>query len=178
MNESIELILNVIVHVIILFIFLSIFFITYVSKITEEKFNSEIISLINDNMKNKMGKINTLKKYATGILGSDYINAKKLNEYYSGNRTPKNINNDWLFKYIITTDIYLIILFVLILVVIKMVCKQDISPVKGILFKNAVIFTLVGIIEYLFFKYVAMYYVPTKPSDVINGIVDDVEKLK
>jgi heme A synthase len=46
--------------------------------------------------------------------------------------------------------------------------------IKGLILENLVIFSFVGVIEYLFFKYVASKYIPTTPYNVSKTILNSI----
>ena len=66
-----------------------------------------------------------------------------------------------------------LIIVVIALVLLMYQCNQCI-PLKDILIENGLTFFFVGIIEYLFFTKVALNFVPTKPSLLVNTFFDDI----
>jgi len=48
---------------------------------------------------------------------------------------------------------------------------------KEILIENGFIFAGVGVIEFLFFYYVALKYVPAPPSTLVNSIITSIQNV-
>jgi len=106
-------------------------------------------------------------------LNGDLVD--KLRKSYEKVDKTVETHNNWLFNSIIITNVSLFIFVTMLIVILLYQCEQCI-PVKHILLENAVTFFFVGIIEYFFFTKIAVKYVPSKPSLIVNSFFESVEK--
>jgi len=175
--------LDIALHVLILFTFLTIFFFAYISKLEKENLNS----ITNDVVVNKTNSIlQSIDDWQTKLnTWNDKFNIdidwKVLDEIgdtlvkNSKNESPEiKKNNDNLFKYSIISIIVAFILFIGITIFLKYYMKYDIH-IKHILIMNLVIFSITGGIEYLFFANVASKYVPVTPDFTTNTMLDRIK---
>lgn len=106
-------------------------------------------------------------------LNGDLVD--KLRKSYEKVDKTVETHNNWLFNSIIITNVSLFIFVTMLIVILLYQCEQCI-PIKHILLENAVTFFFVGIIEYFFFTKIAVKYIPSKPSLIVNSFFDSVEK--
>ena len=160
-------IMNIILHIIILFTFLSGFFFFFISNAEESAFKEEIGNLIENNIKRIVDDNDSVKDYVREInpvlksLSGIYNHPDRFS-------TERNI----LVKFSSVFVILLLIgVFLTIFVTIKFACDFDLS-IKDLVIENIIIFIFVGIIEYLFFTRIAIKYVPAPPSLLINTVIN------
>lgn len=175
--KNINFSLDIALHVLILFTFLTIFFFSYVSKLTKQSLDYVTNDAINnqtDNILNKIDELSNKYKFK--------INWNKLNEISdniiqkSNNDIPEiKENNDRLFRGSIITISIAFVLFIVITIILKYHFNYDIH-IKHILIMNLIIFSLTGLVEYLFFVNVASIYVPVTPNFTTNTMLDEVKK--
>lgn len=172
---SLEFPLNIAIHVLILFCFLSLFYIFYVSDIERTNFNDEIKSLLNQGVSSGYdqleGNDKTLVDYELSVLPLE-----KLSEYYSAPDEYVEEHNNMIFFTMIYVNITLFLLILFISLLLMYSCNQCIS-LKKILFENTLGFIVIGVIELLFFKNVGMKYVPVNPSTMTTTINDSLKNL-
>ena len=154
---------NILVHVIILFTFLSAFFFFYVSQIESDAFKSEVgvfiekgINDMLDKDPQMLDKIEALKPTITKLM--------KLYDKPMRSTVEHNIN----IKLMATFS--LLILFGILLTIVLTVtfeCHKNVS-IGHILIENVIIFICIGIVEYMFFTKVAVKYIPVSPSIMVN----------
>lgn len=142
-------------HIFILFAVLCLLFIFIVSKLEMNAFNDEIKTL----MTNKV--LPDLKAHGSAQLKHDlnFINFDALKSYYSGPNQALSINNKWIKTVMIIVNAFLF----LFIVTISLLGRKCLS-FRYILLENAIVFLLIGIFEYMFFKRVASKYIPVLPS--------------
>lgn len=175
--------LDIALHVLILFTFLTIFFFAYISKLEKENLNN----ITNDVVVNKTSSLldgidgwqtklnNWNDKFDINIdwkvldgIGDTLVQNSK-------DESPEiKKNNDNLFKYSIIAIIIAFVLFIGITIFLKYYMKYDIH-IKHILIMNLIIFSITGGIEYLFFKNVASKYVPVTPDFTTNTVLDRIK---
>lgn len=167
-----ELVINVIIHMIILFIILSGLFWLFIAKKSSEALTKEI----NQNVDKVFEKLNLSPTDKTAI--HKYVNDNKslldiLEKQYHQPDPIVTKNNNWLKIFNITSLAILVVTLVVVLTVLSLSCSMCI-PIWHILKENLILFTFVGIIEGLFFYYIAMHYVPVTPSIAVNAFIDRV----
>jgi thiosulfate reductase cytochrome b subunit len=164
---------NVFVHILFLFTILTTLFIFVISKISSNAINSEITDLVNKNINNKIDKLSQDdKKNLKKII--DELNLSKLTKLYEKEDKVRKYNNKFVNKTMIISVILLVIILLFIIVISKLLCHK--LPLKHILVDNFIIFTGVGIVEFLFFKYIILKYIPIKPSFLSIELVNTIKK--
>lgn len=182
-NYNINFYLDIGLHVLILFTFLTIFFFAYISKLEKQNLDNvtnniilEKTNYILDSTKNWQNNLNNWNKNFNININWKNIDciANKLIES-SKDQTPEiKKNNDNLFKESIIIIIIAFFVFVSITLFFKYYMKYDID-IKHILFINLIIFSFTGMIEYLFFKYVATKYVPVTPDFTSKTVLNRIK---
>ena len=197
-SSFVPLAINISVHVLILFTIISMLFMFYISKIASDTLNHEIKSNIHssmDKLSSNMPKIqlDDLKTYAnisedqleeikqyTNIANEQYISPQvsvieTLKQKYSKKDPLVEMHNKWLFRSIIMSNIGLCVIVVLAIILLMFNCGQCI-PIKDILIENGMTFFFVGIIEFLFFTHIALKFIPSPPSVLVNAFFDNLKK--
>lgn len=176
--DKVGIFINIVIHMFILFVFLSLFFFFYISKKEQEKLNQEvdilsgkipgILSSIKKNDKNHIIQWDILKKN-TEIEKS--INDIDLDGYIEKNN--KNL------KYL-SIIIAICMLFLSFGVYFYNRNNPNLD-ISYIIKENIIIFLFIGTIEFMFFKYVASKYSPIYPVDISltisNRIKEKIENL-
>lgn len=173
-NETINFTINIGIHVFILFCFLSSFFMIYVSHLSQHAFEHEIDDLIEKGMNKGIAKLpqenkEKLKVFLQGVP------LDRLIKVYSKPSKVVEVNNSWLFMFIVFINLSLLALVTASTSILYASCNQCV-PVKDILIENGVIFALIGFVEFMFFKFVAVKYIPVKPSTMITSSLESLKK--
>ena len=166
-----DLIVNIFVHITILFIFLYFFFFFFISKKGEEVLNNTIDNICDNNLPIVLTEIDN--EYG------DKIDWKKLKEkcQYEIDHPDEDVNtkideNNTKYKNIgIYISVGLIVVTILVYCYIVFYKGESVN-LKSILLENGMTFLLIGVIEYLFFTLTASKYIPAYPTEV-GGIVLD-----
>jgi Na+-transporting methylmalonyl-CoA/oxaloacetate decarboxylase gamma subunit len=163
-------------HVSFLFLFLSLFFMLYISKLSKHAFDKEIkhnikkqIKKIVNNKDDKDDKDNSIE---------DYINkfpTKKMEEVYKGQDPLVANHNEWLFGTVIAANVIMVTFIILIVAILSSLCGHDVRVIE-LLQKNVVTFIFVGLVEYLFFTQVAFKYIPVLPSVMTTSFVHALQR--
>ena len=167
------LVVDIFVHVIILLGILLTFFVLVISKIETQELTGQITNQINTNLPKLYDEINTnadgqFKNLVRGLnKGDDKSIFSIMTRYYDKPDAATKSENS---IPIIGALIVLLALsggLVAIWAVLRYSCSKCI-PLGRIIFENIVLFGCIGIIEILFFKFIAVKYVPTLPSYFVN----------
>jgi hypothetical protein len=175
--------LDIALHVLILFTFLTIFFFAYISKLEKQNLdnvtNNVIIeksdSILNaaDDWQNNLNNWNKNFNIKIDWKTVDCI-ANRLIEESNGESPKIKENNDNLFKGSIIAICVAFFLFIGLVLFLKYYMKYDIH-VKHILIMNLIIFSLTGLIEFLFFQNVASKYIPVTPDFTSNTVLERIK---
>jgi Na+/melibiose symporter-like transporter len=153
-------------HFIILFSFLTILFIYLITKMKSDKFNNELGFFFNDIINKNTEKI----KKEQSLLNPDKL-------YNKEDSTVKK-HNDNLIRLILTINTLLWIFFIILILVLNYNCNSNLN-LKKIIFENFIIFSIICFIEYLFFTKIAIKFIPIEPSLISKQFVDTLkEKFK
>ena len=151
--DFINIICNYFIHSFILFTFLSIFFMFFISKLTKETFNKEITHLIDNAMKSLKIPFNL----------PDDFNLNKLIDVFSKPNLNTKIYNELLMNALTITNILLWTGLIIVVGILKWY-NWNTLELSVITLENLLIFSVVGIIEYLFFTRIAFKFIPVEPS--------------
>jgi hypothetical protein len=163
--------INLILHSLILFTFLSLFFTLFITKITKSAFNHEISNLVDDSLGSKIEKIKENKVIKTIISKLPLNNLIKA---YDSEDTSSVMHNNGLFVTLLVSNLFLWAGLIIVILIIKYHCNTEIK-LKEIIIENAVIFTCIGIVEYMFFTNIAVKFVPVEPSFISKQFLDAVK---
>lgn len=169
--------LNIAIHVTILFTILGNLFILYISNISSKSLNNHLISIVNKSFKDSN---NTLENYikSNNLNTNNYINNFDYNYYkklYSQQDTTRQLVNQQVINKIIHVNILLIIITILFSITLLLTKNINYEDIKDLLFENFISFTIIGIIEYLFFTNIALNYIPTPPSQILKNLVTNLQ---
>jgi len=171
--------INISIHVLILFTFLTIFFFTFISVKEKKLVTDELNSAVNDNIPKLLDKIDEINKKRGSGSSVDWnkINDFAVNIQKKYNNKPDpNIKkyNDKLFNISIGICLGMLVLIISTISYFTLYKKYDIG-LKSILIDNFIITILIGIVEAFFFISVAFKYVPVTASDMFTQIIDRLE---
>lgn len=174
---KIDITFGAIVNILIVISFLSAFFIIYASKLEREILREKLGIIINTNMKSFLDKTNIdsggdLKKI---LVTAKPILDKIVSETSVDSKSTQIFNEAVeILAYIMIGIIILVILVILITMYMTMgkICLN----IKNIFIESLITFIFIGLIEFLFFFYIARYYVPISASSVMEIIISEIKK--
>ena len=174
--------LNIILHIVILFIILSLLFKYYISNTTITTFNNSIDNIIDGliyNLKNevvnKFSFFNNIINNLNDVKNINNINNNIYNYYYnlfSKEDLVKKISNEKIFFYITFVNVLLIIVFLVLTLIYLHHKLITIDDIKLILLENVITFIFVGFVEYLFFTRVAIKYSPVTQEEIYSRFLN------
>ena len=160
-NDKIVFGVDIMIHVLILFTIIGVFFMTYTSKLEQKAINGQMEDAISKGL-------DKIKKKT--VEGDEQIIAN-VKRRLSKPNAASTTNNTWLFKSIIQTNVFLLLLSVTTIYLIKYQCNMCFD-LTHILLMNVITFSFIGIVEYLFFVNVGLKYIPSKPSTISTTVFD------
>ena len=172
-SKNMNFFINVVLHMFILLCIISAFFFFYVSKLSSEVFKNELDDIITNHLQQSLrnaDKNNVIKNTLNNVDLNRYVS------YYQ-NRTDRasEIQNTWLERVTLVALACLLFTIILSIVILKFSCQQS-TPFTSILKENIILFLFVGVVEVSFFIFIARKYIPTKPSLMMQTIIDSVKK--
>ncbi len=179
-EHNIALTTDLFLHGLVLFTFLTAFFLFYVGKLTinvlqkqlSRTIDKDLGKVIRENIQNVK---NAKNNDAMSVFTFDAIPYDKLKKYFNKPDPIQTTNNEWLKKMLISINILLFAFFIIAVFLIKMICKIDLD-IKEILTLNAVTFIGIGIVEYIFFTNIVLKFIPTPPSLIIDTMIETTKK--
>lgn len=169
--------MNIGLHVLILFTFLTVFYFLYISKLTEKSVKDAFDNLINSNIKDILTQVDSIDKQTGNKLNIDWVAfnkyAKNLVDNSQGN-LPEIEDNNKKLKFL---AIGMIVLIVFVLFGLFFWFKWQGYHIKWwpIIKENFVIFSFVGVIEFLFFQKIAAAYIPVTPDFVTTSVLERIK---
>jgi hypothetical protein len=169
MTTKTETVVNVLLHVLILFTILTLIFWFVIRKVEAQSITDELNNNINtylDHYKDSSVLQRLVKDNSSEL--------EVLNNMYSKPEPVTEMNNKWLLQ---TNILYVVILFVILLSIlftIRFVYNTTDFPILQIIKENMVIFLFIGAVEIWFFLNIGTKFIPTKPSMLIENIRKDL----
>ena len=173
--KKINLGVDIFLHILILFTFLTLFFFFYISVLEKQNLDNTTNNLITQNTENVLDQMNEWQNKLNTLNPNLNVNI----DWNKLNTLSDNMINDYydkLFKGSIIAIICLFMLFTSVVIILKFIFKYDID-LKHILIMNIIIFSITGLMEFLFFQFIASKYVPVNPTDVSEEVIQQI-KLK
>lgn len=168
--ETYEVILNVFLHALILWGFLTVFFFFYITKLSRQALENELGGYIDEYLPESIDNMPPEEKVKLKLVLERLPIEKLMNFYYSTPSPEVVTNNEWDLRSALTSLGFLAVIFLTMVAILKINCAPDVSVWK-IIGENIIAFLFVGLIEFLFFHYVAFKYVPVLPSRITNDLI-------
>jgi hypothetical protein len=173
-NDFYTTVLNTIMHMLILWVFLTVFFFYYITEMSKEALQSELGKYIDTDFKNSLNNLSFEQQIKAKLLLQNLPLDNMIN-LYSNPDERVVINNKWVLITACIISISLLLLFFGIAFILK--TQRDTNVSLGHIFKeNAITFFFVGIIEFVFFTRIAAKYVPVLPSVATRAMVKRLQK--
>ncbi len=177
-NKKVSYIINIVLHAVILFAFLTIFFFKYVSKKEEESIKAGLDEFIDNETVPILEKLSEMSDKFNVPLFEEWDIIKDVGDRLM--KTPDNQkikdNNSRLKQISITVIIISILVLIGVVIYYTIVInKVDYSELKDIVLTTVVATVLMGILEYLFFVHIGSKYIHVNTSTMINAIIDRIK---
>lgn len=165
--------INLYLNALILFTFLTIFFINFISKVSTNVFTDEVSKLTNDIVINN---VESLKKNNDFKTITDLLPLETMYNYYYNQNLTVNILNDNLVDILIIANILAWILFIVIIIILKYYSNIEMN-LEEIVIEKIFIFIIVGIFYYYFFTHIGTNFIPIQPSFISKKFIQNCLKL-
>lgn len=176
-NERINHTINIAIHVLILFIFLTLFFFYYVSRISKRNIKKAFSDIIDKKINELLTETNKWNE-KIDIVSVDWNEVNNLADdiiLNSQKEIPEIVENNNRLKYISIIIIFCMILGIFILYFYYKYMKGYDIPVGYIINENIIILSLIGTIEFLFFTKIASKYIPITHDFVYITILNRIK---
>jgi predicted PurR-regulated permease PerM len=176
-NERINHTINIAIHVLILFIFLTLFFFYYVSRISKRNIKKAFSDIIDKKINELLTETNKWNE-KIDIVSVDWNEVNNLADdiiLNSQKEIPEIVENNNRLKYISIIIIFCMILGIFILYFYYKYMKGYDIPVGYIIYENIIILSLIGTIEFLFFTKIASKYIPITHDFVYITILNRIK---
>ena len=167
-------IVNIGLHMIILFLFLTMFFFIYISKKEKDAISSELSTTIQDNSTDILDSLDASDSKGYIDWNILYSVSGKIKEKNIKNDPSTDQNNKKLLKKAIIFNIILFTILTILIIYFTVYKKYDIH-MCDIIVENFLILVFVGIVEFIFFTHVAFKYNPVTSSDTALNIIDQLK---
>jgi len=168
-NLDINFGVNMGVHSLFLFSFLSAFFVFYISKISKNAIEDEL----ENNIQSALGdQLVNLPDAAKSSLRTLPFN--QLKKMYSRPEKAMEVNNTWLFKTILLVNVMLWAMLIFVIILLKTSCRKELN-IMHILLENGIAFSFIGLVEYLFFTKIALKFIPVNPSVIPKEFINSLK---
>jgi hypothetical protein len=168
-----NVIFDMVLHSLILFTFLTLFFSFYVSKISTTLFNDEVNNIINENIDHTIDNMKEKQTTTQEVLINN-LPLDKISNYYNGMDKTVDAKNNGLLNSLWISNIILWVCFIIGTYLIYDIYNLHI---KDIIIENILTFVLIGIAEYLFFTRIGLKFVPVEPSFISKQFLDKSKEL-
>lgn len=183
-GERANLALNISLHIFILFVFLVVFYFAFAAGLEQKSINNELHSVINsqissvlDGFKKASGsKSGVATKFVPSRESLKKVSDRLETESKDTNRTEwiRKNNND-LKTTAAVIALSLCLLFFIQWIVYRFVFNKEDIHMKHVLLENLILFSIIGVIEYLFFTKIATHFVPVMPDTLSTSVVERVQ---
>ena len=168
-----HLFFNILFHVFILMIALTVLYIFNVAPLEHKALQSQVTSKLNEGMQQALAGMTNNQQAALKEMAPTLATMMRV---YSGEDPKRKLGNKNVMSYAYGIIAVLGFIFIAGIMVLKFGAGVDTGKsVAEIVFENLIIFAIVGAAEYTFFKLVSINYVPIMPSALGK---DAVQALK
>lgn len=170
--------INIGLHVLILFTFLTLFFFLIISKKENKSIDRAFSDIINKKVGSLLDNVDKWdKKFKE--FNIDWKQVDKVADNIIKNsqgEDPKITENNKKLRYVAAGMVGALILLLILMYLYYVFVKKYKISLGHILAENAVIFIFIGAIEYTFFVNIAAKYVPESPDYISTSILNRVKE--
>lgn len=167
-----ELALNIVFHVFVLFLALTILYIIVVAPLEEKALFTQVSTQINSGVFNGFSSLESVclgpyKNCVKKVMQDISPTLRKIRKLYAGEDPARKAHNQSVMNFAWAVVAALGLSFIVSVMILSFGSGVAMrKPVATIIFENLIIFTIIGAAEFTFFKLVAANFIPVKPSVV------------
>jgi hypothetical protein len=161
------------IHSIVLFTFLTLLFVIYLMQVASDSFKSNIGDLLETSMRPQMNKIKEhplIKNNIFGLNLKGIMNKIDVPDKYTDNNTY-NIK-----KTLLLINIILWVFIIAVIIIFNMTSCNSQIHWKEIAIQTTITFACIGLIEFMFLKFVILKVVPIEPSYLVTNLFEKTKK--
>ncbi len=170
-------IINLLIHIFILFAFLTFFFFFFVSNQIKNHINDEFQDLINIQVKQNLNKLNDTLPMPNVAWKSVASYTKNLKKEFVHENVMVKLTNKALFWQLMLILGLMVMFIVALFFFFKWRSGGHTLEIGFTLAENVIIFLFVGVIEMYFFLEIAFKYTPIGPTEATTTIINKLEEL-
>lgn len=169
--------LNILFHVLVLFTALTVLYITVVAPMESQSLQKEVDTSVQSAIRTAYDKQApaTQQQLQQG-LNFAMPALLKLRKRYAGDDPCRVAHNKTVLAQAWTIVGLLAVVFVVAVAVLAASGVSMGRPVAHIIFENLIIFAVVGVVEFMFFKLVASKFIPVMPSEITRDALQAVDQ--
>lgn len=188
LSENIKIVLNGVLHVLILFAFLTVLYFVVIEPLEKKSFEDEITDQVNDVIKDELESVkNKLDSDSldelTNIINYNYTEENGEKVYIIDNIISKydqesediKEHNKWIKRLSISIILVITIYLMFYIFTLSKTCNKN-TEISYFIKENIITFAIVGIIEFLFFTQIAFKYIPAPPSLLVSTLLETFKK--
>jgi len=167
LEENINIIINVLFHMAILFTFLSILFWVYIRKVETDEVTSKLEDVTGDATQELLKRLPKLPGVDWKKV-IDWCNSQ-IGKASTTSKSTKDNNKE------VERNIYIINGVLWGAAILSVIIVKSLGlylPLKWIIGQNAFIFIFIGALEFMFFTKVVSKYIPITPDQIIIDILN------
>lgn len=169
--NTISLIISILLHILILLVIISTFYFIYVSDVAQKSFQNELKHAIDDNIIPSLRNSDKNGEFKKSLKDLDL---EKIKLHFKKSNDLTELQNNWLVKFNYAIIIGLLTLLTVSIYILYFSCGK--VPYITILTENIILFSLIAVVEIVFFLYVGSKFIPTKPSLILQTFKNSVEQ--
>ena len=178
----------IVLHVLILFVFLTILYFFLIAPLEKKAFEDEISDQIEGALTDqfigmKKNMDSNIVDVITNTVNYSYENNGNevyvIDEMIDNFDTPDKLvseHNKWVKITAVALISFITISFVFYLLTLKNTCGKE-TGIRSILKENLFTFIFVGLVEYLFFTKIAFKFVPAPPSVLLTTTIETFNEI-
>lgn len=175
-NNIVEFTVNCILHMIILFTLLATFFFLYANNFGKKRYEKNMTKNYVPFVKNYIKSLSYIEKQSLlNFLSLNSQNIEILKEISNKESEKIRLNDKWLRTLCFVIVVLSVVFLALIIFIVMFIYKQKIN-IKEILIENFFTFFFAGLIESLFFYFIATKYTPINVSEFMNVFTTQLKK--
>lgn len=160
-----NLLLNICIKSLFIFVFLSVFFFAYTKDIIKTNLQDVILNIYNKAVKSNSQTVSLLDMFNKFFQSNIEINADEIKDQTDATKN----NNDILLTIAIIISCFLLFLILLLITLFNTICVKNILLMR-IIALNICVYFIIGVIEIIFFNNIGMKYIPINESEILEVI--------